>query len=500
MKPQECAQINKSILNLRLKTLFNIAKLYIKLIKVRFKLKSYSILSPSKITKITKYKKLNDEIKLSLAISKKQFKFLFCIKRQIKLWLDSKDFKEKYLDTNHPYPPLLNPNDIDYKSIPAELAWELNLPLPPNYDLIIISGSNMGHNALLDFLTQCGAKRGKDHLPKDLQTIYTSFYDFLVNPNNTNDFKILPFVQYDYLDYTEAEFSRYCSFFSNEVPILVQVRDPLIKLLLVNNYDFKPNLTRNFTLNDNLPQRLDIYDYMYDLDLQKALKSLITPHNLRQSTAIKGLNTKIVDFIDTDNELMPNNAYETIKKLAKKYHLKEPQDKAFFECIMEEELDGLLNLNIKITHNDACQYLKIKKVGNKNHKVDILFTIYPYVNIADYVDISTEIWDSNWLYKGADIRLFIKKDEYRFFDEVMKKAAIKYFAYFKVEFMKRIEIESQKRFTSQDILEYLKKDKALSKKLKTLLDKELECVKQMRPDIVDSWHFYKRFESMCQTL
>ncbi|EOJ9115173.1 hypothetical protein ACM5TE_001779, partial [Campylobacter jejuni] len=44
---------------------------------------------------------------------------------------------------NHPYPSLLDPkklNDenekINYKNIPAELAWEMNLPLPDNYKLV----------------------------------------------------------------------------------------------------------------------------------------------------------------------------------------------------------------------------------------------------------------------------------------------------------------------------------------------------------------------------
>nr|MCR6519508.1 capsular biosynthesis protein [Campylobacter lari] len=58
----------------------------------------------------------------------------------IRIWLSSKDFKEKYKQENHPYPSLLDPkklNDenekINYKNIPAELAWEMNLPLPDNY-------------------------------------------------------------------------------------------------------------------------------------------------------------------------------------------------------------------------------------------------------------------------------------------------------------------------------------------------------------------------------
>ncbi|TXE83742.1 capsular biosynthesis protein, partial [Campylobacter peloridis] len=61
----------------------------------------------------------------------------------IRIWLSSKDFKEKYKQENHPYPSLLDPKKlnnenekISYKNIPAELAWEMNLPLPDNYEFV----------------------------------------------------------------------------------------------------------------------------------------------------------------------------------------------------------------------------------------------------------------------------------------------------------------------------------------------------------------------------
>lgn len=473
-------------------------KMYCKYIVIHIKYKMYMIFKPKSVNKIIKYQRRCDEIPKNITIFKKQLNFILLqMKQQNKIWFGSREFKEKYINANHPYPPLLNPNNIDYELIPADLAWELNLPLPPKYNLIIISGSNMGHNALLDFFQKCGAKRGQDHLPKDLKQIYTSFYDSLVNPANADDFKILPFVQYSYLNYSNDEFRRYCEFFMREVPILAQVRDPFIKLLLVNDFNFKPNKPRNFTLSDNLPEILDRFEYVFGLNLEVGLNELITPHNLRQSTAINGLQKSKIDFIDTDNELMPNNAYETMKKLAKKYKLKVPQDRTFFEGIMEQDIFGLVPLTLNLSRQDACKYLgRESEIVRGSKGVNILITIYQLMQDIDYIDISNEIWGSNWLYKGSDIRLYVKKGEYEFFDEIIKQAAIKYFEYFKIEFMKRVELEIQKRFTPTDILNYLKKDKALAQKLKNLLDKELECVKQMRPDIVESWEYYKKFESM----
>ncbi|MCR6595019.1 sugar transferase, partial [Campylobacter insulaenigrae] len=61
----------------------------------------------------------------------------------IKEWLLSDDFYQRYKKENHPYPSLLDPkklNDeneqINYHNIPAELAWEMNLPLPDNYEFV----------------------------------------------------------------------------------------------------------------------------------------------------------------------------------------------------------------------------------------------------------------------------------------------------------------------------------------------------------------------------
>ncbi|MCR2096035.1 hypothetical protein CUPS5007_09445, partial [Campylobacter upsaliensis] len=79
---------------------------------------------------LTHYEALNEVIVSNVAFVLKYYD-------EVSLWLNSKEFKETYEDKNHPYPPLLNPdklNDenyiLNYEKIPANLAWEMNLPLP----------------------------------------------------------------------------------------------------------------------------------------------------------------------------------------------------------------------------------------------------------------------------------------------------------------------------------------------------------------------------------
>ncbi|EPO3698890.1 hypothetical protein ACT922_001684, partial [Campylobacter upsaliensis] len=96
---------------------------------------------------LTHYETLNEVIVLNMSFVLEHFD-------EISSWLNSKEFKEKYEDINHPYPPLLNPdklNDenyiLNYEKIPANLAWEMNLPLPKKIKIIlnykICAGSGM---------------------------------------------------------------------------------------------------------------------------------------------------------------------------------------------------------------------------------------------------------------------------------------------------------------------------------------------------------------------
>ncbi|ECT4085680.1 TPA: DUF2972 domain-containing protein [Campylobacter jejuni] len=61
------------------------------------------------------------------------------------------------------------------------------------------------------------------------------------------------------------------------------------------------------------------------------------------------------------------------------------------------------------------------------------------------------------------------------------------------------EFESRK-VTEIDILEWIKQDQDLILSLKEMFERELICIKQLRPDIVASWKHYQEFEKMCEEL
>ncbi len=87
-----------------------------------FKYFLYAIFSP-RSTKQAKWYKLYLD-------SKMKVKFTIFHFKQMYSWTQSKQYKQQYSDTQHPYPPLLNPETTMYIHINAQLAWALNLPLP----------------------------------------------------------------------------------------------------------------------------------------------------------------------------------------------------------------------------------------------------------------------------------------------------------------------------------------------------------------------------------
>ena len=65
------------------------------------------------------------------------------LQNQISTWLESTKFKEQIIGKDNqtyaalPYPPLLDPDSINYFTSEASICWRLNIPLPPFYDMCV---------------------------------------------------------------------------------------------------------------------------------------------------------------------------------------------------------------------------------------------------------------------------------------------------------------------------------------------------------------------------
>ncbi|MGJ0112872.1 hypothetical protein ACP0SH_01175 [Campylobacter molothri] len=158
----------------------------------------------------------------------------------IEEWLLSNDFNEKYKKENHPYPSLLDPKklndekeEINYKTIPAELAWEMNLPLPLKYKFIIISHHHTGTYALRVFLQHTCNTLISGHFIWSENVIqkYIYAYNDLLDFKDDQNVVLLK-------DYHREFFEKYISLIQKDVKALILTRDPIEILRSILNYGY----------------------------------------------------------------------------------------------------------------------------------------------------------------------------------------------------------------------------------------------------------------------
>ncbi|PHY90698.1 sugar transferase, partial [Campylobacter vulpis] len=303
--------------------------------------------------------------------------FIFALTHfdEISLWLNSKEFKEKYEKENHPYPPLLNPDilnellaiecddkqnlksvlkeqafklskealayinaNLDYRLIPAEKAWEMNLPLPRRYEFIGFLLHTNGEKAFSKFLTEL-----------QIELIFSFGYDaklryehYFKNLSNNQSKKALIFLD-QHIDLNE----KFC-LLMQDAPLLVLVRDPLDALRSFLNvraslngekiwtlrYDdllkidnkivyvhderacYNPNSSQKYPLIDSIKSFIDKTHWMLDFSLNRNRILKYYENNMY--------------FIDM-YEIVGQNCYETLKKIAQDFHLKIPEKSLIFE-------------------------------------------------------------------------------------------------------------------------------------------------------------------------
>ncbi|EEU7561155.1 DUF2972 domain-containing protein, partial [Campylobacter jejuni] len=270
----------------------------------------------------------------------------------IEEWLLSDDFNERYKKGSHPYPSLLDPkklNDenekINYKNIPAELAWEMNLPLPDGYKFVLIGGHGTGELAFQEMLSRCNVKILEKNIWYDNGLDrYKAFYGNLKIKNNY--ITCIPIIECNFYQY-----DKYLHMINKHVPAICLVRDPIKIMTSVYNHKIlknKDNLNfSNLNCTDHL---FDNYYYAVTKNKTIASKKEIENgiNNIKNinkhirftyiaRTHLKNLkNISHVYYIDV-SEISNNKAYETLYRLSKIIGFNMPND------------DKLIN-NLSYTH------------------------------------------------------------------------------------------------------------------------------------------------------
>ncbi|HGK7363067.1 TPA: DUF2972 domain-containing protein [Campylobacter jejuni] len=412
----------------------------------------------------------------------------------IEEWLLSNDFNEKYKKENHPYPSLLDPkklNDekekINYKNIPAELAWEMNLPLPDNYKFVFLSAGVSGHAAMVKFLEDCNCRLFSkySHRGNNIFGVYCDQYAFL----NKKGFNILTFFEYGIVDYKLK--SKFIGLFNSKKRVLFLVRDPIERLKSRINH-IAPNkfAIYDFNLNSNVKEIVNVKKYyskngINDFPDINILENLLTFNFFCYKLLIDFFRKSHIFYIDME-EIKPTKAFDTMCVLADKFGFKRPVDKINFNHIVFDDTIGYfpMRLHVEDMIIIITTLLRVKQMRQSK----------------EYINFTKEFFDKPLKYENLGIFLKPQELERLRQDSKLFDATKRYLNNFIEALEERIELEKAKLFKEKDVLNYLKENKELRIKLKNILDKELVHIKQHRPDIVASWKYYQEFEKMCKEL
>ncbi|ECL1867813.1 DUF2972 domain-containing protein [Campylobacter jejuni] len=417
----------------------------------------------------------------------------------IEEWLLSDDFDERYKKEKHPYPSLLNPkklNDenekINYNNIPAELAWEMNLPLPDNYNFIFLVIHGAGTTAMTYYLRLCSIEMNR-HYGDPIYQYLDSYKRLLIKTS----YNVLVLAGRDYG--MKKEIKKFYSLIAKEVPALCVLRDPISILKpIVNHFgvfdskqikdDIEIFRDIKFLFNIKIPYCHIDKDGSISLEVLREFSKEYDNYNILNNRIIKNI---ITIFYITMDEIKANNAFSTLKKMSKIFNFQEPKDEDIYAI-----------LNFTNSANDFLDYYFFPKTffiiqnGNK-----VLFILEKESNKGDEFYNCIKYFTDIKMFHDKRVGVYLKNVDFL----KLKNSADwdKICKYFKDFFIKLEDFyihERGKLKTERDILYFLKENKDIAFAFKNKFDEDYMHVKQTRPDIVASWKYYQEFEKMCKEL
>ncbi|EOD7219389.1 DUF2972 domain-containing protein, partial [Campylobacter jejuni] len=364
----------------------------------------------------------------------------------IEEWLLSNDFNEKYKKENHPYPSLLDPkklNDekekINYKNIPAELAWEINLPLPDNYEFVFLSAGVSGHAAMVKFLEDCNCRLFSkySHRGNNIFGAYCDQYAFL----NKKGFNILTFFEYGIVDYKLK--SKFIGLFNSKKRVLFLVRDPIERLKSRINH-IAPNkfAIYDFNLNSNVKEIVNVKKYyskngINDFPDINILENLLTFNFFCYKLLIDFFRKSHIFYIDME-EIKPAKAFDTMCVLADKFGFKRPVDKINFSHIVFDDTIGYFPMRLHVEDMIIIITTLLRAKQMRQSK--------------EYINFTKEFFDKPLKYENLGI--FLKPQEFGRLKQDSKLFDVtkRYLNNFIEALEERIDLEKAKLFKEKDVL------------------------------------------------
>lgn len=444
--------------------------------------------------KIAKYTQKKQELKELLFESIKYLKAFRYIYRQSLSWVKSQDFKNRYY--THPYPPLLNPQMLDYNPIPVRLAWELNLPLPPSYELIYIRIYACASGAMPVYLKKCGfylTSSFQDSAFDDYATFKQIYYELQNNKNIILDLLVHKFSE------------KFLYLVTKNVPLLIVTRDPIsIMKTLANHTGPAHNKITRFNLtfdyNKVLAQNLK-YDNGAIPQVGAFTHSVMKQHFATlESCLVHFKNNDKIIFDSAD--LAQDKVYETFCSLSKKLNFTLPDKSVFANIENTTLLLHWLNITLIVCENDIPNMFRQNAKNQQNtHSLDFKdgieiiiatpFMMNVYYNANEF---ELFIWRGGGI-DTKDFKLYIKKEKANILykNTYLYNSTIEYLQGFCMALEAKIALENQKRISETDILRYFAEKLEVKEKYKNIFKENLITIHKNAKEIVDQWRYYAEF-------
>ncbi|EPD4174524.1 DUF2972 domain-containing protein [Campylobacter jejuni] len=425
----------------------------------------------------------------------------------IEEWLLSDDFKERYKKENHPYPSLLDPkklNDknekINYHNIPAELAWEMNLPLPDNYEFVWLSSALSGHAAMTMYLELCEVNICK-YIHHDPFIIYSNIFMQLLN--SPLKYNVIAYTDYTHVYVSREDLERFLNLLNKNKPVLYLVRDPISRLKTgLNHINLKVNRLDRFDLDTPIERVLDRETYYFESPLPTCdhIKTywIYAESFFRLNFLTQFFKIEKITYLDMAS-IKPEYAYHTFSQLNALYHFRQISKNLFHNTVVYDMLGAFLSIPLIL-----CVDLENFGVNYADGKIiEILITTRQFFKlhkINNYKKINPVLFKDNLPFEN--LIFCIPKEQFVYLENnlTLIKCIQSYLEEFISKMKVKFDLKAKCLICENQILAYLKNNQTLMRQWKKIFDQELICIKQHHPNIVASWKYYQEFEKMCKEL
>ncbi|MCI5968401.1 DUF2972 domain-containing protein [Helicobacter sp.] len=453
------------------------------------------------------YKKLKDIVDVG-RFSPAMIKVMLDNLEFMSAWLESKTFKKRYAKL--PYPPLINPKDLDYTQLHPSCAWDLNLPLP-YVDIVFLRSHASGATGMNVFLQKCGGIQiyCENFYGLDARGVYMDVYLKILEARKKMQAssrgggdKFIFLVVSDYA--FEGDYKKYFALMPN-VPAMNLVRDPILILTSLLNYKRQRDFREIFTLACNpfaiLENRVG-YGFYTDIKPMPSLESLPfwcfdKMMCFHDALMLKDcVQLRDVYYLDMQ-EIIGKNAHKAFIKLARYFGLEIPQDcdERFFERRIAD-FEFLLPLHI-YAHSSDIEKLRygfsndLDALQLEGGVTVSIRTCYALENDEENVDIT------HLFFEEAIEPIIITiplKDYERFLKEAQLRQVVgEYMQIFVKEVFAKRDREIAKRIAPKTLLEYFQTNAFMHQAFKEATERYLEVLRVKSPKIIESWVYYKEF-------